>query len=73
VIAAQFEAIIRFCDGAAPLSDALSGDRAVSDSIPLRPDDRKALLSGSSALAVRLWCHISIGVSIAWAGSPTRT
>jgi transposase len=43
------------------LTDALWDDRAVSDSIHLRPDDRSALLShyrGSSAPAVRLRCPI---------------
>jgi transposase len=46
---------------AAPLTDALSGDRPVSDSIHLRPDDRKALLRHyrcSPVPAVRLRCHI---------------
>jgi hypothetical protein len=46
---------------AAPPRAALSGDRSVSDSINLRPDDRKALLRhhrGSPAPAARPRCHI---------------
>jgi Homeodomain-like domain len=44
----------------APRTDALSGDRAASASIRLRPDDRKTLLRpyrSSPAPAVRLRCH----------------